>query len=88
MTRYLVIGNSAGGVGAAEAIREVDRRGPLTVVSEEPYPAYSRPQISRYLQERYPSSAWPIARRATTSPKAFASSSATPWPASTSLPTR
>ncbi len=49
MTRYLIIGNSSGGVGAAEAIREIDRRGPLTIVSEEPYPAYSRPLIARYL---------------------------------------
>ncbi len=49
MTRYLIIGNSAGGVGCAEAIREVDRRGPLTIVSEEPYPAYSRPLIANYL---------------------------------------
>ncbi|MCL6430531.1 MAG: FAD-dependent oxidoreductase [Anaerolineae bacterium] len=49
MTRYLIIGNSSGGIGAAEAIREIDRRGPLTIVSEEPYPAYSRPLIARYL---------------------------------------
>ena len=49
MTRYLIVGNSAGGVGAAEAIRELDRQGPLTIVSEEPCPAYSRPLIARYL---------------------------------------
>jgi len=49
MTRYVIVGNSAGGVGAAEAIRQVDRRGSLTIVSEEPYPAYSRPLIARYL---------------------------------------
>jgi NAD(P)H-nitrite reductase large subunit len=48
-TRYLVIGNSAGGIGAAEAIRQVDRDGAVTIVSEEPYPAYSRPLISKYL---------------------------------------
>jgi NAD(P)H-nitrite reductase large subunit len=48
-TRYLVIGNSAGGVGAAEAIRQVDKEGVLTIVSEESYPAYSRPLISKYL---------------------------------------
>ncbi len=48
-TRYLIIGNSAGGVGAAEAIREIDRVGPITIVSDEPYPAYSRPLISEYL---------------------------------------
>ncbi len=48
-TKYLLIGNSAGGIGAAEAIREVDKKGTLTVVSEEAYPAYSRPLISKYL---------------------------------------
>ncbi|MEW6143279.1 MAG: FAD-dependent oxidoreductase [Chloroflexota bacterium] len=48
-TKYLIIGNSAGGIGAAEAIREIDRVGRVTIVSEEPYPAYSRPLISKYL---------------------------------------
>jgi len=48
-TKYLIIGNSAGGIGAAEAIREVDKKGSLTIVSDEPYPAYSRPLISKYL---------------------------------------
>ncbi len=48
-TEYLIIGNSAGGIGAAEAIREVDRKHPITIVSDEPYPAYSRPLISEYL---------------------------------------
>jgi NAD(P)H-nitrite reductase large subunit len=48
-TRYLIVGNSAGGVGAAEAIRDTNRTGPITVLSEEPYPAYSRPLISEYL---------------------------------------
>jgi NAD(P)H-nitrite reductase large subunit len=48
-TKYLIIGNSAGGIGAAEAIRQVDKEGALTIVSEEPYPAYSRPAISKYL---------------------------------------
>ena len=48
-TRYLLIGNSAGGIGAIEAIREVDTEGLITIVSDEPYPAYSRPEISEYL---------------------------------------
>jgi len=48
-TRYLIIGNSAGSIGAAEAIREVDEEGALTIISDEPYPAYSRPLISKYL---------------------------------------
>jgi len=53
-TRYLIIGNSAGGIGAAEAIREVDKTGAVTIVSDEPYPAYSRPLISEYLADRCP----------------------------------
>jgi len=52
--KYLIIGNSAGGIGAAEAIREVDRTGTMTILSDEPYPAYSRPLISKYLAEKRP----------------------------------
>ncbi len=52
--KYLIIGNSAGGIGAAEAIREVDTAGPITIISDEPYPAYSRPLISEYLAEKCP----------------------------------
>jgi NAD(P)H-nitrite reductase large subunit len=48
-TKYLIIGNSAGGIGAAEAIRQIDKEGDLTIISDEPYPAYSRPLISKYL---------------------------------------
>ena len=53
-TKYLIIGNSAGGIGAAEAIREVDKAGAITIISDEPYPAYSRPMISEYLVESCP----------------------------------
>ena len=54
-TKYLIIGNSAGGIGTAEAIRQVDKKGTLTIVSDEPYPTYSRPLISKYLAgERNP----------------------------------
>lgn len=51
--KYLIIGNSAGGIGAAEAIREIDRMGSIVIVSDEPYPAYSRPLISDYLAGEY-----------------------------------
>ena len=53
-TKYLIVGNSAGGIGAVEAIREVDRKGSIILVSDEPYPAYSRPEISYYLAEGRP----------------------------------
>ena len=48
-TKYLIIGNSAGGIGAAEAIRQIDKKGSLAIISDEPYPSYSRPLISKYL---------------------------------------
>ena len=48
-TEYLIVGNSAGGIGAAEAIREVDKKNRITIVSDEPYLTYSRPLISKYL---------------------------------------
>lgn len=52
--KYLIIGNSAGGIGAAEAIRGVDAVGAIAIVSDEPYPAYSRPLISEYLAHPSP----------------------------------
>ena len=51
--KYLIIGNSAGGIGAVEAIREIDKAGAITIISDEPYPAYSRPLISEYLGDGY-----------------------------------
>lgn len=50
-TKYLIIGNSAGAIGAIEAIRSVDTTGTITAVSDETYPAYSRPMISEYLSK-------------------------------------
>jgi NAD(P)H-nitrite reductase large subunit len=49
MTKYVIIGGSAGGIGAVEAIREVDPVGTLTVISDEAVPQYSRPMISEYV---------------------------------------
>ena len=47
--RYVIIGNSAAAVGAIEAIRERDREGSITVVSDEPHHVYSRPLITYWL---------------------------------------
>lgn len=51
MAKYVIIGGSAGGIGAVEAIREVDPIGTLTVISDEPVPQYSRPMISEYVSK-------------------------------------
>jgi NAD(P)H-nitrite reductase large subunit len=46
MSKYVIVGASAAGIGAVEAIREVDPVGTITVISEEACPQYSRPMIS------------------------------------------
>ncbi len=51
-TRYLIIGNSVSGVNCIEGIRQVDREGEITVVSDESVFNYSRPLISYYLGGR------------------------------------
>lgn len=47
--RYLIIGNGAAGVTAAETIRNNDPAGQITVVSAEPHPMYSRPGLAYVL---------------------------------------
>lgn len=49
VTRYLIIGNGAAGVTAAETIRQHDPHGNITIVSAEPYPMYSRPGLAYVL---------------------------------------
>ena len=47
---YVIIGNSAAGIGAAEGIRQIDKRGAITIITNEPHHTYSRPLISYLLQ--------------------------------------
>jgi nitrite reductase (NADH) large subunit len=42
MTHYVILGNSAAGLTAIEAIRQRDKTSPMTLISKEPDPAYSR----------------------------------------------
>ncbi|MDP4152179.1 MAG: FAD-dependent oxidoreductase [Bacillota bacterium] len=46
---YVIIGNSAAAVGCVEGIRSVDKKGGITIISDEPHHTYSRPLISYYL---------------------------------------
>jgi NAD(P)H-nitrite reductase large subunit len=48
-SKYVIIGVCAAGIGAVEAIREVDATGEITVVSEEACSHYSRPMISDFV---------------------------------------
>jgi len=42
VTHYVILGNSAAGLTAIDAIRQRDKGGPITLISKEPDPAYSR----------------------------------------------
>jgi nitrite reductase (NADH) large subunit len=53
---YLIIGNGAAGVTAAETIRCHDALGQITIVGAEPYPVYSRPGLAYVLLNEIPSS--------------------------------
>ena len=49
MSKYVIIGNSAAGIGAVEGIRQIDQQGEITVITNEPHHTYSRPLISYLL---------------------------------------
>ena len=49
--KYVIVGNSAGGIAGARAIRKADASGKILILSEERYPAYSRPLIAKHLSE-------------------------------------
>jgi len=49
MKQFIIIGNSAAGIAAVEAIRKVDKESKIIIVSDENYPAYCRCLISYFL---------------------------------------
>lgn len=46
---YVIIGNSAAGIFAAEAIKQLNNKSGITIISDEKYPAYARCLTSYYL---------------------------------------
>lgn len=50
MKKYVIIGNSAAAIGTVQGIREVDKDGSITIISDEKHHTYSRPLISYWLQ--------------------------------------
>ncbi|MBN1834569.1 MAG: NAD(P)/FAD-dependent oxidoreductase [Spirochaetales bacterium] len=52
--QIVIIGNSAAGLNALESFRRLDADSAVTVVSEEPGPAYSRVLLPYYLRRRLP----------------------------------
>ncbi|MGM0366451.1 MAG: NAD(P)/FAD-dependent oxidoreductase [Actinomycetota bacterium] len=51
---YLIIGNSAAGIGAAESIRAVDKAGTVVMITWEEFTNYSKPLITYYLAGKIP----------------------------------
>ena len=49
MQRYVIIGNGAAGITAAEELRRRDARSSISVVTDERYPMYSRPGLAYVL---------------------------------------
>lgn len=49
---YLIIGNSAAGLSAAQTIRQYDRNGRIGVFTSEAYFNYSKPLITYYLADK------------------------------------
>jgi NAD(P)H-nitrite reductase large subunit len=47
--KFVIVGNSAAGIGALESIRKHDRESSVTVISDEDYPTYSRCLLSYFL---------------------------------------
>lgn len=49
LERVVVVGNGIAGLTAADTLREAGFDGELTIVGDEPHPAYSRPALSKAL---------------------------------------
>jgi len=48
MGRYVIVGNGVTGTRAAEVLRRKDADAAITLVTDEPYPFYRRPQLADY----------------------------------------
>ncbi|MEV7914080.1 NAD(P)/FAD-dependent oxidoreductase [Streptomyces griseus] len=60
VNRIAVVGASVGGVMAAEALRRGGFTGGITLVGDEPWPAYERPPLSK----EFLSGQWPVSKLA------------------------
>jgi NADPH-dependent 2,4-dienoyl-CoA reductase/sulfur reductase-like enzyme len=49
MTNYVIVGTGVAGMGAAEGIRSVDKKGTITLIGDDPHGYYSRPGLAYYL---------------------------------------
>jgi len=52
--RYVVVGSGPAGISAAEEIRKTDPVGPITMITADPYPAYSPVMLTYWMSDHYP----------------------------------
>ncbi len=48
--KYVIIGNGVAGIHAAEAVRDIDAQGDITLIGDETFAPYCRPMISLVLE--------------------------------------
>jgi NAD(P)H-nitrite reductase large subunit len=58
--KHLIIGNGIAGLNAARAIRELDGKAEIAMVSDERFPPYSRPMICQVLDGSQPHAKLPL----------------------------
>ena len=58
--QYVVVGNGIAGISAAEAVRQLDPSGHVTLIGDETAIPYSRPMISMVLDGSIPLEKLPI----------------------------
>ncbi len=46
---YVILGNGTAGLNAAKAVRERDKTSSILMISEEKYPTYNRPMLTKAL---------------------------------------
>ena len=51
---YLIIGGGIAGTTAAETIRKLDEESSIAIISDEPYPIYSRLLLTKYILGEVP----------------------------------
>lgn len=51
---YVIVGNGIAGITAAEVLRSQDAVGSITIVADDPLPAYYRPALKDYLAGKMP----------------------------------
>lgn len=59
--KVVIVGSGPAGVTAAETLRQYDRQSEIVMLTDEPYPPYSRPAMAEYFLVAYNILGWDLA---------------------------